>query len=155
MGCDYDYADEDDGDSFQFHASILRRVALLLRLTSDSTKSITSRLKGFAAALKQILHAEQDVEVGSPSEWSNGAYDRKLHAALDDEPRTCGVLKSRRKVILSCFAAGHGRGIETTRATMNKRGFQNQKQLTARLLIVARQQNVFEIRVQSLFVSHA
>src|ERR1044071_3133111 len=63
-----------------------------------------------------------------------------------------GILETRRQIVFRCAAAGDSQTVETALATVNKRGFENQKQLAARLLRVARYHKL-QICVQPLLMA--
>src|SRR5215510_7362757 len=107
------------------------------------------------ASSKQVFHSEQHVHVGSQRQWTSVADGRELHAAFNNEARTCRILKSGSKIVFSGFASGHWRTAQATCSAVNESRFENQKQFTARLLILAGKKHVLEIRVQSLLVTHS
>ena len=104
------------------------------RRNDDVSRSRRSK----SASSKQILHTEQNVNVGSQRQWTGISYYGKLHAALGDKSRMGGVLKTWREIVFGGFAARHRHSIKSTRASMNKRRFQDQKQFAAGFVILAR-----------------
>src|ERR1044072_6325323 len=104
---------------------------------------------------KHVIQSQQQVDIRSQDQWSCVTDHGKLHTTLHDKPRARCVLDSRCKVIFRRFTTGYGSTVKTACSAMHKCVLEYQKQLATRFFVFTRQQDVFEIGIQSLFVAHA